>query len=200
MPENEGQFLQDVYPAAMVHGGVGRFAFSPQMHPLPPGPEEANSARERLLSCWSSWRVGDSPVLLEKSPPNLTKIAWLRTVFPGAAFILLARDPRAVAGATAKWRDASHTDLVYHWHVAYDAALDAIDQNDSIVLRYEDMVDDPDTVLTHIGSALGLPPRKHELQLEDRFATLSNQNAGYLNGLQPRCYGRGAWDRLGYEL
>ena len=30
--EDEGQFLQDVYPVASDHGGDGRFGFDPRMH------------------------------------------------------------------------------------------------------------------------------------------------------------------------
>lgn len=199
VPENEGQFLQDVYPIAAEYGGVGRFAFAPEMHPAAPEADKAEAMRTRLLACWQAWREGDAPTLLEKSPPNITKIRWLRGVFPGSSFIILTRDPRAVAAASAKWRNASHTDLIFHWHVAYEAALDAL-ADDCTVLRYEALVDDPDNELTRVGADLSLTPRTDRQMAEERFKTLENRNAAYLEAAPHHRFGSGAWDRLGYDL
>lgn len=200
VPESEGQHLQDVYPSARVHGGPGRFAFSPAMRPLPPDPEEAAVLRARVLSAWSNYVVGDDPVLVEKSPPNLTKIPWLRAVFPGAHFVIVARDPRAVASATRKWSSQSLEEMVFHWNVAYSIAMADFEASDCTVIRYEDFCDDPDGVLAALARDATLVPRDVPEETEARFDAVKNTNAKYLGQHAGRRYGRGVWSDLGYTL
>ncbi|MBM7070212.1 sulfotransferase [Actibacterium sp. 188UL27-1] len=199
VPENEGQHLQDVVPAAIQWGGPGRFAFAPQMHTAPAQGPEAERQRDRLLACWAPWVDGDAPVLLEKSPPNLVRIPWLRSLFPGARFLIVTRDPRAAAAATLKWAHSTHRELVYHWHVAHGAALETAGE-DCVFLRYEDLCADPAAELDRITTALDLPRRDSPLDLTDRFAEIRNSNDRYLADLPPTRYGPGAWDRLGYVM
>jgi len=180
VPENEGQHLQDVYPAAWRHGGPGAFAFAPQMRPAAPPPEEAARLRARLMRQWGGWIDRPARVLVEKSPPNLTRIAWLRAVFPGAAFLIITRDPRAVAAATRKWSAQELPALLRHWEVAHRAALD--DRGlDCHVLRYEDLCADPDGRLKAAISAQDLPLRPAPLPLPARFAAIRDSNRKYLD-------------------
>jgi len=196
--ENEGQHLQDVYPRAVEHGGAGRFAFAPEMHAT--GVDgDAAALRNRLLACWSPWVVGAEPVLLEKSPPNLLRIGWLREVFPGARFVIVTRDPRAVAAATAKWSGTSVAELVYHWHVAH-AAVRAQMGDDCVHLRYEDICDDPQGAVERVMAVAGLSRRAEALPLPTRFAQLKNSNAAYLGTLPNMHFGPGAWEDFGYRL
>jgi hypothetical protein len=197
--ENEGQHLQDVVPAARSKGGPGRFAFSPEMHTPPAGPGEAPAQRMRLLACWTPWMEGEAPVLLEKSPPNLVRIPWLRSVFPGARFLIVTRDPRVSALATQKWSHTSVEEMIYHWHVAHSAALDAMGE-DCTLLRYEDLCENPEGELDRVIAGLGLAPRLEALNMADRFAEIRSSNPDYLDRLPPRVYGPGVWDRLGYNL
>lgn len=200
VPENEGQHLQDVYPAANPHGGPGRFAFAPQMRMSAPSPAEAEQARERLLACWTPW-VDDpaASVLLEKSPPNLTKIAWLRAVFPGARFVIMTRDPRAVAAATIKWAKTSLDELVAHWDAAHRIALED-EAADCVRLRYEDFCQDPERQLERIGRFLDLSPRDLPTDSDVRFAEVANRNARYLEQFVSPGMGRGCWTEFGYDL
>ncbi len=200
VPENEGQHLQDVYPAANRHGGAGRFAFAEQMRLPPPGPAQAETARARLLACWTPW-VDDpaAGVLLEKSPPNLTKIAWLRAVFPGARFVILTRDPRAVAAATIKWSGTSLDELVAHWDTAHRIALED-EADDCIRLRYEDFCESPAHHLDRLGQFLGLAPRHAPATGDARFSEVVNQNGRYLDQFGDRRFGAGSWTRFGYGI
>lgn len=200
VPENEGQHLQDVYPAANRHGGAGRFAFAPQMRMLAPSPPEAERARNRLLACWATWvDHPDAKVLLEKSPPNLTKIAWLRAVFPAARFVIMTRDPRAVAAATIKWSGTSFDELMTHWDAAHRIALED-EQADCIRLRYEDFCDDPAFQLDRLGQFLDLQPRQVPDAAEARFSEVVNQNARYFERFGQRSLGAGSWSQFGYEI
>ena len=201
VPENEGQHLQDVVPAGRAHGGPGLFAFAPQMYTAPVQGAEAAAQQERLLRCWTPWMQGDAgaTALLEKSPPSLVRIPWLRSVFPGARFLIVTRDPRASAAATQKWSGTSIRELVYHWHVAHSAALDAM-REDCTLLRYEDLCADPAGELNRVVAALGLTPRPQALDMAGRFAEIRNSNAKYIDPLPACVYGPGAWNRLGYDL
>ena len=199
-PESEGQHLQSVHPAAFLHGGPGRFAFDPAMSPKPPSPEDAPALRQRLLACWANYTVGDDPILLEKGPPNLTKIAWLRAVFPGARFIVLVRDPRAVAAATLKWSKQSLEEAMYHWNVAHSLAFEQIRDEDCEVVRYEEFCVAPDVYLDTSAILSDLPRRTTPLPLGGRVSDVSDANAKYLTSIPPRKFGRGAWQEAGYTI
>jgi hypothetical protein len=108
--------------------------------------------RRALLSHWQHYVVGKSSILLEKSPPNLTKIWWLRQVFPSARFIIMTRDPRAVAAATQKWSKSSLAELMLHWNVAYSKALRDFRKDDCTIVRYEDLVARPEVELARLAN------------------------------------------------
>lgn len=199
VPENEGQHLQDVFPNARRYGGPGRFAFAPAMNPTVPCESECARLRQRLLQCWTPWLTGESSNLLEKSPPNLTKIAWLRAVFPGARFVIVTRDPRAVAAATLKWAKTSIPELIFHWQVAHEIAL-AENGNDCLWVRYEDYCDDPEGTVGRLNRFLPITRSSTVDVADDRFAGVRNSNERYLAGLEPAFYGNGVWRELGYKL
>lgn len=199
VPENEGQHLQDVYAPALAHGGPGRFAFSPEMSPAKPSKVEVDSFRQRILQAWRPYVVGDDAILSEKSPPNLTKIEWLRSVFPGSRFLIVVRDPRAVAGATQKWSKTSLEELVFHWSVAHSIAIKDL-QDDCHIVTYEGFCEDPGRELAKSGLADILPARVNKVPLDPRFNELKNTNQKYIDMHSCQEYGMGAWDYFGYKI
>lgn len=199
VPENEGQHLQDVFPAAIRHGGPGRFAFSPAMRMRAAPAGEVDRLRSRLLQCWTPWASDPTPTLLEKSPPHLMKIGWLRSVFPGGQFIIMTRDPRAVAAATMKWSRTSFEELVFHWHVAHQAALED-EGPDCIRVRYETYCEDPNAELGRIAAFLNLTPAQARAEDADRFKDVRNSNDKYLTEIEPRNLGTGVWTQFGYSF
>lgn len=199
VPENEGQHLQDVYPPALKHGGPGRFAFSPEMYPAIPTEAEAEMYRQRIIQAWRPYVVGDDSILSEKSPPNLTKIEWLRTVFPGSRFLIVVRDPRAVAGATQKWSKTSLEELVFHWSVAHSIAIKTL-KDDCHIVTYEGFCQDPGRELAKSGLVEILPERESKVSLDPRFNELKNTNQKYIDMHMCREYGVGAWDYFGYKI
>src|SRR5713226_319453 len=69
--EDEGQFLQDVYPTASEHGGDGRFGFDPRMHLTETSdlltPENVASLRASWHPHWDKSKT----IFVEKTPGNL---------------------------------------------------------------------------------------------------------------------------------
>lgn len=202
VPENEGQFLQDVFPMEQPYGGPGHFAFYPQMAwggVADAG--EARAKRERLLRAWAPWIEDAADVLIEKSPPNLTRIGYLRSLFPEARFVVWTRDPRAVAVSTRKWTGLPLPMLMMHWNAAYMQAIEAL-EDDCLIASYEGFCADPEASLRRIADFCSLEPRAAALPLAPRFARISDGNAKYLSSFPPyrnRAKIK-AWDLLGYRL
>lgn len=198
VPENEGQHAQTVYSPARAFGGPGRFAFSAEMRGELEALCDFENHRAAILADWASFVVGSSTILLEKSPPNLTKIWWLRRVFPGSKFIILARDPRAVAGATLKWSGTSLNELMMHWHVAYSAALMDSRADDCMTVRYEDFTADHETIVDQIARFVSVERRIEAQTMSGRFRNISSSNDKYIAMHGGRTYGHGVWNEFGY--
>ncbi|UWQ56504.1 sulfotransferase (plasmid) [Leisingera caerulea] len=203
VPENEGQFLQDVYMAERPFGGPGAFAFYPQMEFAPlKKPERARKTASRLLAQWDSWVSGESPVLLEKSPPNIIRIPYFRSLFPEARFIVWTRDPRAVSLSTRKWHKLPVPQLMAHWNTAYMKAFQDLGE-DCILARYEDFCAAPASTAERIAAFCGLEKRPAPLPLAERFSEVKNSNAKYTAEFPATYQTRNlvrAWEYFGYSL
>jgi hypothetical protein len=161
VPEDEGQHLQTVYPAAHRYGGAGLFAFRAEAALTEASPLATPENRDRLLREWSShWRPG-AAFGVEKSPPNLVRTRFLQALFPDAVFVAVLRHPVAVAGATRKGRRLllSYRTLVHHWVVAHSIlAADAPHLRNLHIVRYERFVAEPAAQLERLFAAVGLAP------------------------------------------
>jgi hypothetical protein len=160
VPEDEGQHLQSVFPAAAHFGGPGKFCFAEEaaLHECSPCVTEEN--REKLLREWGRhWDV-TQPVLLEKSPPNLIRMRFLQAMFPNSLFLIVVRHPLAQSYATQKWSNTDIAELVEHWRVAHRRMLaDLPFVNHWRLVRYEDFVEDPEPNMTDLFGWLGVESR-----------------------------------------
>ncbi|MGL4173925.1 MAG: sulfotransferase family protein [Actinomycetota bacterium] len=164
--EDEGQHLQQVYPAARVYGGPGRFARDPRAHLT----ETASLvAPERATQLWDSWEPYwdlSHPYLVEKSPPNLVMGRFLQALFPGSAYVAVIRHPVVVALSTVKWRrrwsrrwwnHISVEQMIEHWLLAHQTFRADFPLLKRVhVLRYEDLVADPSGQLAAVSDLVGL--------------------------------------------
>lgn len=158
VPEDEGQHVQDVYPAARAHGGPGRFAFAANAHLTEKDAGTPAEIRRRLLMAWGPYWDLSCPVLVEKSPPNLIMARFLHAAFPDAVFVMVMRHPVAVACATKKWSHTTFGSLIRHWVTAYETMFsDIADLDRVVVVRYEDVVADPGGTVGRVLSTVGLP-------------------------------------------
>lgn len=200
VPESEGQHIQSVYQTARHYGGPGRFAFSRDMRDDLTGLGETESCRERIMADWNRFVVGESSTLLEKSPPNLTKIGWLRQIFPKSHFVIMTRDPRACAAATQKWSRTSLPELMMHWNAAYSIAMEEFSAEDCVIIRYEDLTATTDIEIERLANFLQLAPRRAPEALEDRHSQMQNSNAKYFEMHEGTLYGHGIWNHFGYKV
>lgn len=173
-PEDEGQHLQTVYPVALVHGGPGRFGFAPQSHMTEEDPLATKRNARRLFEEWSPRWDLSKPVLLEKSPPNLLKTRFLQALYPEASFVVILRHPIPVTLATNRWVGSRrYHRLLEHWlrcHELFEADRGRLGRVH--VIRYEQLVRDPDHVLRGIFEFLGLdfiPPSEPVEDADERY-------------------------------
>lgn len=204
--EDEGQHLQDVFPAAKFFGGPGRFAFNAGASLRDDPQFRSEKARDRLLREWGIHYDLTKPVLVEKSPPNLIRSEYFRTVFPGSRFVFIVRHPIPVALATAKWSQRSILEHLLHWLVAHRRmAADCTAAEDTIVLRYEDFVADPQFFLDQIARRADLPPfapretiSNHNPQYFDQWLNERQADANLLKLVLPEM--QGCLEPWGYSL
>jgi hypothetical protein len=159
-PADEGQHLQTVFPPAKDYGGPGRFGFAPEAHLTEDSPLAGEESARRLFAEWSRYWDLRKPVLLEKSPPNLLKTRFLQALFPEAAFVIVLRHPIPVTLATARWRETRRLHRVLeHWLHCHEVfGADAKSLRRLHVMRYEDLVRDPETSLAEVWRFLALDP------------------------------------------
>jgi hypothetical protein len=154
---NEGQYVQSVYPHDVYHSKGGRFALRPEARLTEESPLVTPENSRKLFDEWSQYWDVSAPVLVEKSPPNLIRTRFLQAMFPESSFVVLLRHPIPVTLATQPWGGDRIHSLIEHWLRAHELfAEDAPHLNRVHVVRYEDIVADPDASLGRIFSFLGL--------------------------------------------
>lgn len=158
-PEDEGQFLQTVYPPARDFGGPGRFGFAEAAHMDETSPLASADSARKLFSEWAPYWDLTKPVLLEKSPPNLLRTRFLQALFPNSYFLTIVRHPVAVSLATMKWSRTTLESLFEHWCVCHERfEADRSHLRNLFVLRYEDFVASPQSCLDKVCDFAGLAP------------------------------------------
>lgn len=110
--------------------------------------------------------IGDTPVILEKTPAHITVLDDIREVLPEARFIHLIRDPRAVAASLAAagrdwgsaWASTSAVRNARRWasNVADGLVLRSAERRQYFELRYEDLLDSTPQNLESLFAWLGI--------------------------------------------
>ncbi|MGF1630924.1 MAG: sulfotransferase [Kiloniellaceae bacterium] len=110
--------------------------------------------------------IGDTPIILEKTPAHITVLDDIREVLPEARFIHIIRDPRSVAASLAaagkdwgrSWASTSAVHNARRWtsNVTAGIRLRQADPATYFEIRYEDLLDDTARNLEHMFSWLGI--------------------------------------------
>lgn len=167
VPKDEGQHLQSVYEPAKTYGGPGKYIYDKNSYM---NEHHALATEQSAQSIMEQWEQHYDPKCLhyiEKSPPNLIRTRFLQELFPHSKFIVLLRHPIAVAYATQKWSKTSIQSLVEHSLRGYEIfEKDMPFLRDVYVLRYEDIVDNPQEQINKVYDFLGLDsiPVQHAIR------------------------------------
>ena len=159
---DEGQHIQDTYVGGL--GNTSEWSFHPQAHLTEEDARRVPDAGTRLWRSWSPYWDLDADVLVEKSPPNLTKMRFFQEIFPKSRFIVVTRHPVVQALAVRKWATRTRGRFTYgfprlveHWVHAHDVfAEDALHIENLLVLRYEHLMRDPAHELGRVARFLGI--------------------------------------------
>jgi hypothetical protein len=170
VPEDEGQFLQSVYPIAQVYGGPGKFGFYSEMHLTENSPLVTDENRRKIFVEWSRYWDLQKPILMDKSPPNILKTRFLQALFPHAKFIVIIRHPIAVALATEKWSKSSLESLIEHWVLCHNILYqDKKYLNHYLELNYTYFVKYPHKTLKNIYHFLSVQEKSISIEIDPRI-------------------------------
>ena len=141
--QDEGQFLQSVYPVDGYHGGPGDLGLNPAAH-LTEASEYVKAGRRSIYKEWKQYWNIKKPILAEKSPANIIRSRYLQAVFPDAIFIFILRHPIATCMATSKWTGAYMTTLIQNWVICHELLLEDLPfLKRAMVLKYEEFTKNP---------------------------------------------------------
>ncbi|MFQ6552591.1 sulfotransferase family protein [Aestuariibius insulae] len=157
VPENEGVYLQGAIPHTARHGRPDHFATDPDQHHIEGSRYDTLEVRTRIEADWSPWFPNKAAWRVEKSPVNLMRMRLYQQLWPMAQFVIVVRHPAFWIRAIGKWSDRHPEELADYWAGAYGLALaDREALHSSLILRYEDVVADPQKVLDALGCFLDL--------------------------------------------
>lgn len=157
--EDEGQFIQDVYPTAFHYGGPGRFGFDQRSYRTESSPLLTAKNVARLKACWHAYWDKNKTICVEKTPANLLMTRFLQAAFPNSYFIVIRRHPVAVSLATKNLWKIHRTSLYRlfeHWlHCHQLFERDKPFLKHVYELTYEEYIRDPVKYHEEIAGFLG---------------------------------------------
>jgi hypothetical protein len=170
--EDEGQFLQDVYPTATAYGGSSRCGFDPRMHRTESSDLLAPEKVARLHATWHSYWDNTKSIFVEKTPENFLMTRFLQAAFPNSYFVVLRRHPVPVSIAGQKWTSnvTSLNRMFEHWLHCYELfEQDKKYLKNVYELKYEDYVEDPNRyhqeIAAFVGTRVPEPPKEDSFRI-----------------------------------
>jgi len=154
-PEDEGQFIQNIFPNSGKLINPGRFSFYTKMHFT----EQSDISKQgnEIYNNWAKYWDLSKDYLVEKSPPNLIRMRLLQKMFPNSYFITIIRHPIAVSYATKKWtNDRFLSILIKHWIYAHKIYLeDRKYIKNELCITYEEIKPNAQNIIDKLNSFLG---------------------------------------------
>ncbi len=128
----------------------------------------------RAMYDWAPHFARGSGYLLEKSPPNTVRSRWLQANFRPCRFLVVTRNPYAVAEGVRRRRNCTLEEAAEHWALAHTALHEDFPLlQHALHITYERLCDDTQAVLRDIESFLNLP-QPFDMQLLEREFDVHN--------------------------
>jgi hypothetical protein len=168
--EDEGRFLQNVYPTEGDCGGPGRFGFDLRAHLTETSPLLTPQNILKLRASWHAYWDNSKGIFVEKTPANLLMTRFLQAAFPNSYFVVIKRHPIPVGMAAQKWKVnvTSLYNMFEHWlhcHAVYEQDKKYLKR--VYELTYEAYIRDPDKYHQEIARFIGT--RVPERPTQDGF-------------------------------
>ncbi len=167
VPQDEGQYLQNVYLTDTQLGGNPRYGFDPRAHLTDQSRLLTAENIAKLHASWHAHWDPAKPICLEKTPGNLIMTRFLDAAFPNAYFVVVRRHPVPVAMANQRWR-VSLSSLHYvfeHWLHCYGLFEEDKRYLERVYeLRYEDYVKNPARYHQEIAEFIGASSTKERME------------------------------------
>jgi len=170
--EDEGRFLQDVYPTEDACGGPGRFGFDPRAHLTEASALLTPANVARLRAGWHAYWDNNRKIFVEKTPANILMTRFLQAAFPNSYFIVIRRHPIPVSMAAQKWKFnvTSLYNMFEHWlhcHLLFEQDKKYL--RHVYELSYEDYVlnqaEHHQEIAAFIGTRVPEPPREDKFRI-----------------------------------
>jgi hypothetical protein len=176
----EGQHLTAAFPRPNLLG-VGRlwssrmdiFRWREDFDPRP-----ALQAKKD----WARLYPKRKGILLEKSPPNTVRSLWLQRNFEPSRFLSIIRSPYAVCEGIRRRKEYTIDQAALHWKTANQCLLDDLASIEhQLLIKYEDLADDPQRSFEEIQAFLGLDT---PFELDELMRVQAHSYQGTTAGLQ----------------
>ena len=151
---------------------------------------------DRIKKEWCMRLNTSKGVLVEKSPPNTAKMRWLQKHFENSYFIGIVRNGYAVAEGISRKGDPKHIAAGWPIHMsAYQwVRSNEVMEKDSqylknyMMIKYEDLADDPVKVLNKIAEFVGFKSfdtvdLSQSLNIHERKEPIRNMNEENIKSL-----------------
>jgi hypothetical protein len=172
--QDEGQFLQNVYPNVNQLGGAGMFSFHGAAHMTESADWLTQDNIKNLRDSWERMWPEDKSCVVEKTPQNLIMARAIQEVYSDAMFVFVLRHPIVNALAVRKWSHSSMTSLAIHWLRCHNWLVEDLPKiKNYIIVNYEDFVSRPQEICDIIWERSGFASEK----VNNRVTT--NSNASY---------------------
>jgi hypothetical protein len=165
--EDEGRFLQNVYPTEDVCGGPGRFGFDPRARLTETSDLLTPENALKLRRSWEPYWDTSKAIRVEKTPANLLMTRFLQAAFPNSYFVVIKRHPIPVGMAAQKWKVSltSLYNMLEHWLHCHDLFEEDKKYLKHVYeLTYEDYIQNPDKyhqeIADFIGTHVPEPPKQ----------------------------------------
>ena len=169
---DEGQFLQDVYPTASAYGGSSRCGFDPRIHRTETSDLLTPDNIRTLHAAWHAYWDNSKSIFVEKTPENFLMTRFLQAAFPNSYFVVIKRHPVPASMGGQKWtvNITSLNRMFEHYLHCYRLFEDDRKYLKHVYeLRYEDYIEDPDKyhqeIAEFIGTRVPEPPKEDTFRI-----------------------------------